>query len=194
MDDADLVTAAKNTCASGVEMIQTKDGIGGDPKKLGRWTWTRIGGKDGIVTIFVSTSGVEMIQKMQALMTEWCGCIWATGEYIAPAKTRWFLTSFFWTRTDWEYETKDSLPRNIILTGQDDNMYTFSREELTTASESLEVPTDLANQSPNSLDAVTKICQVYSTQMNNAKCNTTSCLNAFNTSFMPTLSHRMIAT
>ena len=30
--------------------------------------------------------------------------------------------------------------------------------------------------------------------MNNAKCNKTSCLNIFNTSVMPTLSYRMIAT
>ena len=51
VDDTDLVTAARNVC----------------------------------------TSGVEMIQKIQALMTEWCGCIRATGGYIAPAKTRWFL-------------------------------------------------------------------------------------------------------
>ena len=41
------------------------------------------------------TSGTEMIQKMQALMTHWCGCIRATGGYIVPAKTRWFLISFF---------------------------------------------------------------------------------------------------
>mmetsp|Transcript_40850 Transcript_40850/g.46072 ORF Transcript_40850/g.46072 Transcript_40850/m.46072 type:complete len:90 (+) Transcript_40850:415-684(+) len=41
------------------------------------------------------TSGVEMIQKMQAFMTEWCGYISATGGYIPPAKTRWFLISFF---------------------------------------------------------------------------------------------------
>ena len=53
---------------------------------------------------------------------------------------------------------------------------------------------DLANTSSNALDDVTLICQEYSTQMNNAKCNKTSCLNAFNTSFMPTLSYRMIAT
>ena len=55
VDDADLVTATKNAC----------------------------------------TSGVEMIQKIQALMTEWCGCVWATGGYIALAKTRWFLILFF---------------------------------------------------------------------------------------------------
>ena len=39
-------------------------------------------------------SGAEMIQKMQALMTEWCGCIRTTGRLIAPAKTRWFLVFF----------------------------------------------------------------------------------------------------
>ena len=26
----------------------TKDGVGWDPKKVGRWTWTRIGGKDAL--------------------------------------------------------------------------------------------------------------------------------------------------
>ena len=31
-----------------------KDGVGGDPTKLGRWRWMRIGGKDGIATVFVS--------------------------------------------------------------------------------------------------------------------------------------------
>ena len=68
VDNADLVAAAKNTC----------------------------------------TSGVAMIQKMQALMTDWCRCIWATGGYIAPAKIIWFLISFLWTGTNWEYKTKDS--------------------------------------------------------------------------------------
>jgi len=57
------------------------------------------------------TSGLEIIQKMQALMTEWCGSIRATGGVIAPAKSRWFLVSFFWAGTGWDYETKDSLPR-----------------------------------------------------------------------------------
>ena len=46
------------------------------------------------------TFGTELIHRMQALMTHWCGCIRATGGYIAPAKTRWFLISFFWTGTD----------------------------------------------------------------------------------------------
>ena len=45
------------------------------------------------------TSGVEMIQKMQVLMTERCGCIQATSGLIAPNKTRWLLVSFFWDGT-----------------------------------------------------------------------------------------------
>ena len=140
------------------------------------------------------TSGVEMIQKMQALMTEWCGCICTTGGLIAPAKTRWFLVSFFWTGANWDYETKDSLPGDITFPDQDGNLYTVSREEPTTAFESLGLEIDLANTSSNALDDVTLICQEYSTQMNNTKCNKTSCLNAFNTSCMPTLSYKMIAT
>ena len=33
-------------------------------------------------------SGGEMIQKMQALMIDWCGCICATSGLIVPVKTR----------------------------------------------------------------------------------------------------------
>ena len=100
----------------------------------------------------------------------------------------------FFTDTDWKYETKDSLPGDIILPDQDVNMYTVSRDEPTKAFESLGVEIDLANCSSNALDNVTKICQEYFTQMNSAKCNKASYLNAFNTSFMPTFSYRMIAT
>ena len=32
----------------------TQNGWGNDPTKLGRWAWTRIRGKDGIATVFVS--------------------------------------------------------------------------------------------------------------------------------------------
>ena len=44
----------------------------------------------------VHTSGEEMIEKMQALMTNWCGEIRASGGLIAAAKTRWFLLCSFW--------------------------------------------------------------------------------------------------
>ena len=81
--------------------------------------------------------GVEMIQKMQALMTECYSCICATGRLIAPAKTRWFLVSFFWDSNDWEYKTKDSLPGDITLPDKDGNLYTISKERPITAFEYL---------------------------------------------------------
>ena len=46
----------------------------------------------------VHTSGEEMIVKMQALMTDWCGGIRASGGLIAAAKTRWFLLCSYWDR------------------------------------------------------------------------------------------------
>ena len=45
-----------------------------------------------------SQSRGEMIRTMQALMTDWCGCIRTTGGLIASTKTRWFLVSFFLER------------------------------------------------------------------------------------------------
>ena len=140
------------------------------------------------------TSDKMMIEKMQSLMTDACGGIRATGGLIAPTKSRWFLVAFFWDGLDWYYKTKDSLTSNITLPDKDGNLYTVSRKEPTTAFESLGLRINLANTSSNALDDVTHICQEFSTQMNNTKCNKTSCLNAFNTSFIPTLSYRIIAT
>ena len=126
-------------------------------------------------------------------MTDWSGCIRATGDLIAPAKIRWYLVSFFLDDTDWQYHTKGSLPGDITLPDKDGTLYTVFREEPTTAFESLGLRIDLANTSSNALEDITNVCQEFSTQMNNAKCNKTSCLNAFNTYFMPTFSYSMIA-
>ena len=41
------------------------------------------------------TSGETMFEKMQSLMTNWCSEVRATGDLIAPTKTRWFLVAFF---------------------------------------------------------------------------------------------------
>ena len=95
----------------------------------------------------VYQSGTEMIQKMQALMTDWCGCICTTGGFVAPTKTRWFLVSFFLNGNNWDYETKDSLPGVITLPDKDGHLYTVNREEPTTAFESLGLRINLANTS-----------------------------------------------
>ena len=95
---------------------------------------------------------------------------------------------------DWDYKTKDSLPGDIKLTNEEGNEYTVSREEPTTAFESLGVPLDLANTSPDAFNVVTRKYHEFAAQMKTAKCNKTSYLNAFNTLFMPTLSYCMMAT
>ena len=79
-------------------------------------------------------------------MTDLCSCIQATcGGFIVPNKTRWFLVSFFWNGTNWDYEAKISLPGDITLPDKDNKLYTVSREESTTAFDSLGLCIDLAN-------------------------------------------------
>ena len=102
--------------------------------------------------------------------------------------------SSFWDGTGWQYKTKDSLPGDITLPDKDGNLYTVSREEPTTVFESLGLRIHLANTLSNALDDVTHVCQEFFTKLNNAKCNKSSCLKTFNTSFMSTLSFRMIDT
>ena len=52
----------------------TEQGSGGDPTKLGRWTWVRICGKDGVTTVFVlayrpckSVNGLNAVWNQQVL-------------------------------------------------------------------------------------------------------------------------------
>ena len=86
------------------------------------------------------------------------------------------------------------MPGDITLPDKDEHMYTVSREEPSASFDSLGLKSNLCGTSEPTLEDVTKVSKVFSTQMNNTKCDKTSCLNAFNTSFMPTLSYRMIAT
>ena len=48
---------------------KTKDGVGGDPTKLGRWTWTKICGKGDITTVFVSV--YRLCHNPDGLHTVW---------------------------------------------------------------------------------------------------------------------------
>ena len=115
-------------------------------------------------------------------------------DSLLPPKRDGFLYLFLWNGNDWDYKTKDSLPGVITLPDKDGHLYTVNREEPTTVFEPLGLRIDLANTSSKALDDVTDECQKKSNQINNAKCDTTSCLNAFNTSFMLTLSYRMMTT
>ena len=140
------------------------------------------------------TSGETMIEQMQTLMTNWCGWIRATGGLIALTKTRWFAITFEFNGLGWQYHTKASLPSNITLPDKDGNIYTVSRKDPLEAYTSLGLQIDFCGTLTAALDDVTHFCQEFSTQKNSAKCNQTSCLDTFATSFMPTLSYRIIAT
>ena len=139
-------------------------------------------------------SRLKVIQKMLTLMTERCGCFCATGGLVAPVKTRWFLVSFFLDGTDWEYRIKGSLTGDITLPDKDNNLHTVSKEEPTTALESLGLHIHLVNTLSNAMDDIAHIYHEFSIQIKNLKCTKIYCLNTFNTSFMPTLSYRMIVT
>ena len=52
-----------------VRSRMTKNGVSGDPTKLWRWIRTRIGGKDGITTVFVSA--FRPCHKLDRLHTVW---------------------------------------------------------------------------------------------------------------------------
>ena len=119
----------------------------------------------------VHTTGEEMIVKMQALMTDWCGGIRATGGLIAAAKTRWFLLCSYWDGQDWQYHTKESLPGEITLPDQDGNLYTVSREEPSATFESLGLRGNLEGTKEHALADVTTESQKFNTQMNTAKCD-----------------------
>ena len=140
------------------------------------------------------TSGSTMIKQMQALMTCW-------------------RTYFEQRKVSLSQPKQDSLPSFfglMDLTGSITPKYfslgTFfypirtatcilsPGKKLSKAYKSLGLRIDLCGTWTSALDDITHVCQEFLTQMNSAKCDKTSCLNAFNTSCMPTLSYRMIAT
>ena len=135
-----------------------------------------------------------MIARFQAMMTCWNGGIRATGGLIAPEKTRWFLISFFWDGLDWQYHTKGSLPGDIFLPDKNGDLYTVTRDEPTSAHVSLGMLHPLSGGDSDEGVGISEGAHVFASQMGTAQCDKTSCLNAFNTSFMPSLSYKMIAT
>lgn len=126
-------------------------------------------------------------------MTCWNGGIRATGELFAPEKTRWFLLSFFWDGTDWQYHTKKSLPGDIFLPDKNSDLYTVTREEPTSAFVFLGFDNPLSGGGSAAGVGISEAAHVFESQMVTAQCDKTSCLNAFNTSFIPSLSYKMAA-
>ena len=104
------------------------------------------------------------------------------------------LILFYWDGLDWVYHTKDTLPGDITLPDKNSDLYTVTRNELTSAHTSLAMELTLSGCQAVQGLKITGRAHLFASQMGAAQCDKTSCLNAFNTSFMPFLSYTMIAT
>ena len=93
----------------------------------------------------------------------------------------------------WQYHTKESLPGDIFLPDKNGDLYTVTREKPTSAHVSLSFLKTLSGGDSDKGVGISEGAHVFASQMGTAQCDKISCLNAFNTSFMPSLSYKMVA-
>ena len=129
-------------------------------------------------------------------MLQWNGGICASGSLIAPHKTffSFSFSFFFWNGYDWEYHTKDSMPGDITLPDKNGVPYVVTHKEPSSAHKSLSITVTLTGDQSAQEEILKQKCDVFASQIRAAKCDKTSCLNSFNTGFMPSLSYSMLAT
>ena len=142
----------------------------------------------------VHTTGTTTIARFQAIMTCWNGGIHASGGLIAPEKTRWFLISFYLDGLDGVYHTKDTLPRDVTLPDKNSVLYTMTRDDPSSTHTSLGLTLLLNGCQSIQGEVTTGVSHLFASQIRTAQCDKTSCLNVFNTSFMPSLAYTIIAT
>ena len=90
--------------------------------------------------------------------------------------------------------TKKNLPGDISLPNMNNRMYTVTRDESTSTYKFLGLRLPLSGDQFVALEDVTDECHLFLTQIMCTKCDKTSCLNAFITSFIPFLAYKMITT
>ena len=94
---------------------------------------------------------------------------------------------------DWVYYTKNTLPGDFTLPDKNDDLYTMTRDEPTYAHTSLGMELTLSGCQAAQGVKTTCAAHLFASQMRVVTCDKTPCLNAFNTSFMPSLSYKMVA-
>ena len=92
------------------------------------------------------------------------------------------------------YHTKETLPDDISLPDKNGVLYTVTRDEPTSSYMSLGVKVALDRGQAAEGVVVKDESKLFATQMKAVQCDKTACLNCFNTSFMPSLSYKMITT
>ena len=68
-NEMEQIKWCRHTLTVNMRSRMTERGSGGDPTKLGRWTWVCIGGKGGITTVSVST--YRPYKNIDGLNTMW---------------------------------------------------------------------------------------------------------------------------
>ena len=88
---------------------------------------------------------------------------------------------------------KLSLSGGIFLPDKNGDLYTVTREEPKSAFVSLGFENLLSGGDDAAGVGISGEAHSFASQTGTAQCDKTSCLNAFNTSFMPSLSYKMVA-
>ena len=60
-------------------------------------------------------SAMEGLQRFQAAVDCWSGCLQVTGGAIKPGKSFWYLLDWKWTGSSWSPLTKEEAPREITI-------------------------------------------------------------------------------
>jgi hypothetical protein len=118
----------------------------------------------------VNTKEEEMVKSFHRFMNRWNGGLRATGGLIAVAKTRWFLVDLKWTGLDYEYRTIADMLGNITLPDENGQEYVVSREEVSTAFESLGVWLALDGNQEKLKEVLTETSHVSGSQVSTSKC------------------------
>ena len=85
-------------------------------------------------------------------------------------------------------------PGDISLPDKNGVLYTVTRDKPTSTHTSLGMKFVLDGGQAAEGVVIIDESQLFASQMRTAQCDKTACLNCFNTSFMPSLSYKMIAT
>ena len=60
-------------------------------------------------------SATEGLQRFQAAVDCWSGCLQVTGGAIKPGKSFWYLLDWKWTGNSWSPLTKEEAPGEITI-------------------------------------------------------------------------------
>jgi len=77
----------------------------------------------------VNTSAIQGLQRMQAALDCWAGCLQVTGGNIKPSKSFWYLIDWKWTGQNWKYLNSEEAPGELFITTETGERITLARYE-----------------------------------------------------------------